>query len=238
MAPLISYADQIGVYTTGGVNIANLKNNTSIQINNFVTNNYITEPNATISPILGIGIGYIFTNVDYRPLDLLFGIAAYYIKFSKIQGLERPFINSGIYDTLNYRFRAKSQSLMFEMLLFYKRSQTQPFLLLGIGRSRNTLHNYNEMATIPALSAAPVITVFSNHTQKTTYAYEVGLGVQRQVFKDEYSNWFLSLEYRYLSLGKGRLGNFPAQTANVQIHSNLFSNALTISVRVAICKLF
>lgn len=232
----IAYADRLTVYVTGGANFARLSNNSSIPLLPNVTNEYFTKKRTTINPVFGIGGGYIFNNIDYRPVDLMFSLAAYQVRFGAVKGLEFPFINSGVYNTFNYKYRIKSRVLMFETLLFYKVKKTQPFLLIGLGRSKNEFYNYNQLANIQSGTPAPASFLFRNNTEKKSYAYEVGFGLQREFFSDSSSIWLASLEGRYFGLRTGRLGTALNQATNGRLAANLYSVAALISLRVTICN--
>jgi hypothetical protein len=86
----------------------------------------------------------------------------------------------------------------------------------------------------PSLTAAAATDTFEGKTT-ASFAYEAGIGVQRTIFKDpnhdlEYS---LSMDYRYLNLGKGKLGT--TQNTNHALYiSNLNLQALTLSLKVTI----
>lgn len=238
----LSYAySNIDVFISGGGGIAaQLHNKTSVIINDFVINNYVKDTN-TVGPLAGLGIEYTFNNICINPLDqplsIALGLATYYVNFGKVQGTEFPFVNGGnFFDTLDYQFDARSYALLLESRIFYNVNDYQPYLLGGIGTAWNTLHNYSETPTDPSSSAAPIPIVFGDNTQKS-FAYEAGIGVQRQIYQDcEYQiRYFASVDYRYINFGNAQLGSFPAQTSNERLEiSNLSTHDIVISLKASI----
>lgn len=234
--PPICYADKINFYISGGPTFTKLKNVNSVAINDFVVNNYITDPHTSWNELLGIGIAHTFEHVFNKPFDISLGITGYTINLGNVKGIEYPFANDGSFDTLNYKFAAQSNALMLESKLFYTHNKWKIFGLLGLGNAWNHLYDYNETPTDPSLSAASVPQVFSNNTNNA-FAYEFGIGIQRQLFKDVKRNirYAASIDYRYFNLGKGKLGSFSAQTTNERLRiNNLYTQCILFSLNVSL----
>lgn len=206
-----------------------------MQINDVVTNEYKTNKKTDWRGFWGVGIGHTFEKEWFSNYQFSLGIAGYGINLGQVQGVEYPFINDGQYDTLNYKFQAKSSTGMLESRLAYTQFNWQPIALIGIGKSWNRLSGYNEQPTDPFLSASPVSPGFNNQT-KQAFAYELGVGLQRKflddtVHKIQYKG---SVSYRYFNLGKGLLGSFPAQTSNDRLQiKNLYTQAILFSLDVS-----
>lgn len=230
------YAEKIDFYLTGGPAITKLKNTNSVAINHFVVNNYNTHQDAVWGGILGVGVGHVFQHLFNHPIDVSLGVADYSINLGRVQGVEQPFVNDSNFDTLNYKFNAKSNALMIESKLFYTLQKWKIFGLAGIGHAWNDLYNYSETPTDPNASAAMVPQLFSSHTQNA-FAYELGIGVQHELFKDtqhkiQYAG---SIDYRYFRLGKGELGSFPAQTTSDRLCiNNLYTQGILFSLNVSL----
>lgn len=227
----VSLAMNVHFFATGGPDFSTLKNNERVAINSVVTNAYRPQEHTVWKPLAGFGIGY-----DLPPTfsfyQLSFNIAGYFIDLGSIHGIEYPFINSGVFDTLNYQFNVKSQTIMFEPCLLYSRTEWQPFALIGIGVAWNKLSKFQETPTNPALSAAAVSPGFSPQTTQQ-FAYEFGIGLQRQLWKDNLHQRQLmgAIGYRYFGLGQGSLGAMPMQTSNQRLGSDpLFTQALLLSL--------
>lgn len=230
----ITHADKLNLFILGGANVVNLKNTTMVQITDVVTNAYRTQPSTNWQGLWGVGLGHTFQRTNVYQLSL--NATGYFANLGNVQGLEYPFINDGVYDSLNYNFHAKSTALMFESRLAYTQFEWQPYALIGIGESWNRLSGYNETQIFSALSAAPVSPTFSSRTHNA-FAYELGAGIQHQLFNDlvhkiQYKG---GLGYQYFNLGKGELGHFPAQTATDRLHINrLTTQAIVLSLNVSL----
>jgi hypothetical protein len=233
LIPLYCYSGNVDLYFEGGPTYLRLSNNTEVQINEYMINDYITSKKGYFSPFLGFGVGHTFKNFN-KPLSVAFDVAGYYTNFATISGLEYPFANDGLFDSLNYKFRGDSYSTFLESRFAYTAYKWQPYGFVGIGTAWNRLYGYSESPSDPSLTAAAATDTFEGKTT-ASFAYEAGIGVQRTIFKDpnhdlEYS---LSMDYRYLNLGKGKLGT--TQTTNNALYiSNLNLQALTLSLKVTI----
>ena len=125
---------------------------------------------------------------------------------------------------------------MLESRFIYTQYMWQPFALVGVGSSWNRLYSYSETPTIPNDSAASSPYPFSNNTM-SSFAYELGVGVQRQLFMKPSSalQYFLSLEYRYINNGKGELGPSAAQTTTDRLQvSHLSVQTIMATLKVTV----
>ena len=98
------------------------------------------------------------------------------------------------------------------------------------------MYGYSETPTDPASSAAPVPQGFSDNTS-TSFAYEVGIGLQRQFFNSNRYNikYLASLDYRYMNFGTGQLGSFPSQTSGERLQiSPLELQAVVFTLKASI----
>jgi hypothetical protein len=228
------YASNIDVFLMGGTAVSKTSNNNYVGINQDVVNSYQTNERTLIQPLLGVGIAHTFINF-IRPVNISVGLSGYYADLGKIQGTEYPFINDGIFDTLDYKFQAKSRSVLAESRVAYTQYNWQPYALAGVGVAWNHLYNYNETPTIPSKSAQASPYPFANHTS-SDFAYEFGVGIQKQLYSDlsRHLQCFLALDYRYMNNGLGNLGSSSAQTTRDRIHiTNLQMQALLLSLKIS-----
>ncbi|MDR3476422.1 MAG: hypothetical protein P4M14_00140 [Gammaproteobacteria bacterium] len=228
------YANKVDFNLSGGAAFANLSNNSSVQINDVVNNYYQSHSHHTVAPFYGLGLGHTFENIDHRPLNLSLGVSAYYTDLGSVRGTELPFVNGGNFDTLNYHFNVQSTSLLLEPRLIYTYYAWQPYLLAGVGSAWNRLANYSEAPSDPASSASPA-PFYKSHV-RSAFAYEVGIGIQHAIFHDEKNkiDYLLSLDYRYMNFGKGRLTNFSGMTSNGHLGvSNINMQALVFSLKTS-----
>jgi opacity protein-like surface antigen len=224
------------VQVTGGPSYSRLSNNTAVQINPDVVNNYNTNVTTRTGVLAGLGAGRTFNQIYGKPLDFSLDVMGYYSNFEQIKGIEHPFANVGAFDTLNYKFSAYGYALMLEPRLIYTAYCFQPFLLAGVGSAWNTLQSYSETPSDPSGSAAAAPVPFGNHTQNS-FAYEVGAGVQKALpIKNTCGiQYFVSLDYRYMNFGSAQLSNFPAMTSNDHLQiSNLYTQAIALTLKASV----
>ena len=229
------YANNLDIYLMGGGTVSNISNGSFVGINQYMVNKYDTESRSQIEPILGAGIAHTFVPFN-KPISLSLGLSGYYANFGKIKGTEYPFANDGVFDSLNYQFHAQAFSAMLESRLAYTLYDWQPYGIIGAGISWNRLNSYNETPTIPSESASSSPYPFANHTN-ASFAYELGVGVQKLVFNDPNHKlqYFLSLEYRYLNFGKGELGPSSVQTSSNRLQvSNLDAQSVLLSLKITV----
>jgi hypothetical protein len=232
----VTHANMVDVYLSSGASFSRLANNEYIQINDVVTNQFITDKKNVTSFIGGAGVGHTFENIYHKPISIAFSLMGYYTNFDHIKGLEYPFINAEQLDSLSYQFKAESAALMVESRFRYTQYAWQPFLLLGIGASWNHLYNYSEFPTDPNGSAVATNTDVDGHTM-AAFAYEVGIGIQHLLFTTEKykAQWIASLDYRYMNFGKGQLGDFTFQTVDDPLTINhLDTQALMFTLEVSV----
>ena len=231
----LSYAKTVDFNLYGGLSFANLSNNSTLRINEDVTNRYRANSRTRTDPLFGIGIGHTFEKIFQKPWDISLGLSSYYLDLENVTGVEYPFVNAGMFDTLNYKFRVQSASLLVEPRLIYSRCDWQPYFIGGIGVAWNILNDYSERASNAALSAAPG-PFFGSNTQ-AAFAYEVGAGVQHQFFHDQKTgiDYSASLDYRYMNFGKGQLQNFEGMTASNHLGvSTIDTQAVVLSLKVSV----
>jgi len=229
-------ADTNSIFISLGPDFSRLNNDEYVSINNMVVNEYKSN-NATNSKFIwGAGIAHTFNNIYCTPISISLGLADYFIDYGHVSGIKYPLVNDGIYDSLNYKFEAKSNALMLESRFYYDYKSWQPFILVGAGNAWNKLSDYSEVPTNPSLSAAPGTVLYGSHTE-TSFAYELGLGIQHDLFNCVKKRVLFSgsLDYRYINTGKGRLNNFPAITTNDHLKiNNLNTQALMFSITAAL----
>ena len=227
--------NKLEIYVSGGPTFSKLQNDTSVAINSYVINTYNTNEQANWQSLWGIGFGRSLDYMMNTPFRISLALAAYKTHLGKVQGTEYPFINDDSYDYLNYQFTAKSTAALAEARLFYKNYNWQPFVLFGIGCSWNRLKNYSETPVDPSLSAAPVTTQFGNHTN-SDFAYELGAGVQHQLYEDmvHKTQYFGAVDYRYIYLGNGQLASIPTQIAGEALQiAHMNTQGIMFSLKIS-----
>jgi opacity protein-like surface antigen len=230
-----SPANLLDVYLSAEPSFSRIHNDTAVQVSALVVNDYETNKQTNWNPLWGGGIGHTFEKLFNLPFSLSLGLAGYSVNFGNVKGLELPFINDDLFDTLNYQFKAKSTALLFETRWIYANYDWQPFAIIGVGAAWNRLSDFNEEPTDPALSAAPVLQGFGSHTN-TAFAYELGIGVQRLLYADEKYNirYTGSVDYRYVNFGKGEFSAYPTQPGGGALQvANLDTQAVMFTLKLS-----
>lgn len=226
----LGYANQTSFFIAGGPNFSTLKNNRLVDINEFITNAYQTHMQTQPKGFWGVGVHHTLLSSRIPLAQFSLGLAGYFLDLGTVKGMELPFINEGVFDSLNYNFHVKSSSLMVEAKAAYSPHNLQPFALVGVGNSWNRFFDYHEKPTDSSLSAAPA-TGFQDHTQQT-FAYELGAGLQYQFGRNKHNHpqYKVAAAYHYFNLGQGALGRSVAQTANKRLGiKNLYTQGIVFS---------
>lgn len=235
MCALVSNANNVTVFLAGGPDFSTLKNQQLVQMNALVTNAYLPKKHSAQKGFIGIGVAHTLAQPWLPSMQWSLGLAEYFLSLGQVSGIEFPFINDGLYDSLNYKFHAKSTTAMLESRWVYSTPSWQPFVMAGIGTSWNRFSEYEEMPTNPALSAASLSLGFEDHTQ-SSFAYEFGIGIQHSLWQDNvhHIEGKASLGYQYFNLGQGRLGSSPLQSSPERLRVNhIYTQALVLSLSMA-----
>lgn len=209
--PSVLFAAKFSLFVTGGPNFSQLSNTSLVNISPQVTNSYLSQTKGQWNGFFGGGLSYeLLTALPQIQFSL--GLAGYALSLGKVKGVEHPFVNAGLFDTLTYQFDVKSSLLIVEPRFTYTGSNWQPFLLAGVGEAWNHLKNYQETPTYPSLSATPLAFEFRDKTHQS-FAYELGFGIQHRLFENKSSKirCDASLGYRYFNLGRGQFGGLSGQ---------------------------
>lgn len=227
----VGNAKPISVFIAGGPNFTNLKNNNLVAINPTLSNAYLPRDQAQWHGFGGVGANYRFNTPKLPAYQLSLGLVCYFFQLDQVQGIEYPFINAGLFDSLNYGFHAKSTSLMLEAKAVYTSLALQPYAVVGIGPAWNKLSAYHEQASNFASSAAPAFP-FSNQSQ-TVFSYELGAGLQYLLKEDpkHHVRYYGSAGYQYFNLDKATLGPSAAQTTAERLKlKNLYTQGIIFTL--------
>lgn len=232
--PFCSQANHFEIPVMGGVTWSDLSNNHAVEVSSspVLINDYLTDKTTRVGFINGLGLNYSFDHVSEAPFAYHIGVVGYFVDFGEVTGLKLPLANIGSFDTLNYRFRVKSTSLMLQSKMLYTKYPFQPYAFLGLGVGKNRAYDYKEKPTDPTSSAVADPYPFRSKTT-TSFAYELGLGVQHRIadYPKNRLQYLLSLDYRYLNYGSAELGAMAVETTRDSIEvSSLHTQALVLSV--------
>ncbi|ARB92706.1 outer membrane beta-barrel protein [Legionella longbeachae] len=232
--PCSGDAKQISFFVSGGPHFSTLKNKPQVEVNEVITNAYQTNTKTNWQGFWGLGANHTFEKSWFSFYQFSLGIAGYFFKLGQVNGTKFPFINEGLFDTLNYNFHAKSASLMVEGKAIYSKYALKPYALVGIGPSWNRLYAYREKPSDLSLSAAPSVP-FKNHTKQTfSYALGAGLGYLLWDDKQHHVQYHMTAGYQYFNLGEGALGYCLAQTSKDRLTvKNLYTQGVVFTLAVS-----
>lgn len=222
----------VAIFLNTGANVSQLHNTVSVMMNDTLANTYHFQEQQRWGVIAGGGIAWLFHPNNH--FQILVGPAAYFLDFDNVRGVESPFSNVGSFDTLNYQFFVNSTALFLESRFISTVSSWQPVIAFGVGNAWNYLFRYSEVPTDPNGGASSATSVFVDKTQSAV-AYEIGLGVQHQLFADKKRNiiYQVGLNYRYFNLGAGKLGSSSLQTTKQALSlSPLQSQTILLALSV------
>ena len=187
-----------------------------------MVNLYVPNENQTnLIALYSLSTGYQFNMND----GMLISVALQpgYIAFNKQKGTEKVAINiNPAFDEVSYAYDMHSYFIMLKGKLSFAKHHWFPYIALGIGKSFNTLKNYQEQ---PLGSLAPSEHPFGDQT-KTNMAYSVEFGLFQSKY---YKHFNFSIGYQLISLGRGCLSN--ATSGQDAITSgDLYGNFLSLSL--------
>jgi len=229
-------AGKVDLSLTGGAAFSRPSNNTTLQLNQFVTSLYVNDEKNQAGFFAGIGIGHTFEQIYHKPLNLSLNLMLYDVSFGHVTGTEQPFVSGGDFDTLEYKFRVRSYPLMIMPRLIFTSFSWQPFIFGGLGVSWNRAYDYQEKPTDSSLGAAPATVPFNDKTI-AAFAYQVGLGIQHQIYQNikQHITLDVAMDYHYMNLGTGQLGTIPAETTDDHLKvPRLSAQALAISLNASL----
>ena len=206
-----SFADSAALHLDLGLSSTILSNNQEISLVKGLTHSYVADDRNQKGEFFGFGMEYYFERLISSPLILSMGLSGYRINLGDLNGIETPFVNGGLTDTLLYTAQARSSLLMLEPKITLTTHAIQPYIFAGIGYAWNTLQKFSE-TTPPGSTAAPG-NPYSDHT-KQNIATELGLGLQYVFGSTPTKQYALHIEYQHFNLGTLELGNASGQTTN------------------------
>lgn len=229
---LTAQANHFQLSVDGGFLFSSLSNNETVDVATTVTNLYETDEKTKLGYLGGGTLAYVFEQVAASDIDIGIGLSFYYMNYGVISGIEYPMINGGVFDTLDYSFKAQSMAAMLEPKFIYAKYNIQPYAILGFGPSWNRLYDYDEVPSDPNGGAAPASNLFRSNTN-VDFAYELGLGLQYVLPEHPHDlfKYLVSADYRYMHMGKGELGTMLTQDTDDHIEvSPLNTQTLILAI--------
>lgn len=217
-------ADGVTLHVLGGISLGDQGNTQNLTLNSAYESQYNTSSQESLSPFIGLGVGYQWDQVLVSQFAFNLSADAYYLQ-SNLSGTTSAIVGGQSFNELNYTLSQNSTAIMLEPKFIYTAYSWQPYVLFGLGFSINQLGDYNE--TTPAGSGiVPVTPQFQHHTD-THFAYSFGVGMQHTLLTSQGGNTLaLAVEYRYMNWGEMGLGPAPGQETSQSIQYNTVQSNL------------
>lgn len=199
---------------------------TNLGLTDAIVNRYVANRKSKLLVFFGAGLGYRFRSI--HPVSMALGAAFYYITWGRYGGIVHPaFSLNPAFDTLNYSYHLSSALLWLEQYWMFGRGHWRPYLFLGFGAAWNNTFDYREVPTNPNGSAAPIAVAFKSKVQPY-FSYGIGVGINYLLSNNKTR---ISVGYRYINLGKGRLGMTPLQTTSERLSTGrLYAHLIILSL--------
>lgn len=109
------------------------------------------------------------------------------------------------FTNLAYKYRLKSDILLFENAVSWTSSPLRPSFILGVGRATNRVSYYEEYALN---NYTIILSEKFKNSKSTELAYEIGVGLDYPIKKA-----VIELAYRFVNVGQASLGLSPSQNS-------------------------
>ncbi len=132
---------------------------------------------------------------------------------------------SPLFANLAYKYRLRSEILLFENAISWTKMPIHPSFILGIGRAINRVSYYEEypLNNLTVISAEK----FKN-AKEMQLAYEIGAGLDYPINKA-----VIELAYRFMNVGQARLGLSPTQTSQDKLSTGQINyHTINLGVRI------
>lgn len=208
LARVVSTTHPIYYQLSTGIGLTAIGKTNNLMPNVLTLNRYLPNRSTKILFTIGGGLGY--RRLLGPNVITMLGLASYYINWAgHVRGILHPGINiDSTFSTLNYSYKLNSRILWLENRWLFGRHMWRPFLFLAVGGSWNDASSYLTVSTNTGCDASSLPISFESKTN-FNLTYGVGAGINL--------NGRFSIGYRYINVGKVKLGLSPLQTTDVQL---------------------
>ena len=191
-----------------------------VGINTVLGDHYTVEPVYDKSMLLGIG--YYFNGLDENKFALTYGVDAFYLAPTQVQG---NIIQEQTYTNLSYRYAITNYPIYAAVKVLIKNSDAYNTTFdLGVGP------NFIKTSTLSMRSLDGGVTQpEDSFSGKTDAAFSTMAGVGMR-FNHLLSHAPLEIGYRFFYLGQGKLNKLNSQYNNSLMTGHSYANALLLSV--------
>lgn len=110
-----------------------------------------------------------------------------------------------LFSNMAYKYRLKSDILLFENAVSWTSLPLRPSFILGIGRAVNRVSYYEEY---PLNNYTIILSEKFRNNKSTEFAYEIGAGFDYPI-----KTAVIELAYRFVNVGQASLGLSPSQNS-------------------------
>lgn len=172
-----------------------------------------------------VGLGYFFDGCDCSPVQLQYGINAFYLSPTKVKGRvtqENQFTN------LSYHYSRTNYPIYLAARAFFCSTPCSSFVVdVGIGPNIIHTSDFREKSLDGGITI-PDANLFSGKNV-TVFSATAGLGWRiNQVF----GNCAVEIGYRFFYLGEGELKKGNNQVRNTLHTGNSYANALIFTISI------
>lgn len=191
-----------------------------VGINGLVGDHYTVEPMYDKNMLLGIG--YYFNGLDKNWLRLMYGVDAFYLAPTRVQG---DIIQEQTYTNLSYRYSITNYPIYAATKAFIKNSDAYNITLdLGVGP------NFIKTSTLSERSLDGMTQPEDSFSGQTNVAFSAMAGMGLKFNHPLGYHVPLEVGYRFFYLGQGKLNKLNSQFNNSLNTGNSYANALMLSV--------
>ncbi len=191
-----------------------------IGINGLIGDDFsVTDP--TAQNVLA-GVGYYFDEFDSPKISLLYGLDAFYLAPTKVQG---NVAQEGGITNLSYQYSLTNVPLYFAgKAILYSTPKYEVTIDVGVGPNFIITNEFSQTSADP--ETLPPDQIFSGNTTIALSAM-AGFGLR---INDVLGQLPLEIDYRCFYLGQSHLNQLTGQTTNALETGDNYANALFLSL--------
>ena len=208
------------VFQVGGFN-ATQGNAQNVGINGLI-GDYFTVNHRNASNVL-LGLGYYFNGLERNQFSLLYGINAFYLAPTTVQG---NVIQEQLFTNLSYRYSITQYPIYIATKVLINTSSDKYSITcdLGIGPNIIKTSDFSERSLDGGMTLPD--NAFTGQTN-VAFSATVGVGIK---FNNVIARLPFEVGYRFFYLGQGSLSKSNNQILNTLKTGNNYANALIFSI--------
>lgn len=172
-----------------------------------------------------VGLGYYFNGISQNRLGILYGLNAYYLAHTSVQG---NVIQEGMFNNLSYQYSIVNYPIYAAIKALINSNNDKYTLTVdaGVGPNFIKTRNFGENSLDGGITIPD--NAFAGKTTSVLSA-TAGIGIR---FNNLIHNIPLEIGYRFFYLGQANLQTLNSEIINSFSTGNNFANAIIVSVNV------